>query len=179
MTNRNVLDGSMNDEPERLNRRLVYPRIVTKIRERIAAAGYQPGSLLPSENALCQELRIARNTLRRALTELKREGLLDTIPSKGWVVVAEACPQQDRYKYEGIARVFREQIQTGLLPPGAPVPSEAMLRQELGISRYTVRSALAVLEREGLLETRQGKGRYVTRRAPAEIGRPGTSNQQG
>ncbi|WP_214108075.1 GntR family transcriptional regulator [Acrocarpospora catenulata] len=168
----------MNSDPERLSGWRIYPRIVEEIRARIVAAEYQPGSLLPSEGVLCKEFSVARNTLRRALVELKNEGLLDTIPSKGWRVVGRSDPQHDRYKYEGIARVFRERIQTGLLPPGALVPSEAMLRQELGISRYTVRSALAVLEREGLLETRQGKGRYVTRRAPAEIGRPGTSSNR-
>ncbi|MEO3854715.1 GntR family transcriptional regulator [Acrocarpospora sp. B8E8] len=169
----------MSSDPDWLIRRRVWPRIVEQLRQRIIAAEYHAGSLLPSEGVLCKELRIARNTLRRALAELKQEGLLDTIPSKGWVVAAGEHPHQDRYKYEGIARMLRERIQTGLLPPGALAPSEAALRQEFGISRHTVRSALAVLEREGLVETKQGKGRYVTRRAPAEIGRPGTSNQRG
>src|SRR5437868_8696995 len=45
---------------------------------------------------------------------------------------------------------------------GARIPSERRLTQELGVSRLTVRAALAELVRDGYLDRRHGSGTYVT-----------------
>jgi len=57
-----------------------------------------------------------------------------------------------------IARQLREQLQRGDLTPGSAVPSESQLRRSHGVSRSTVRRALAVLEHEGLIVTEHGRG---------------------
>ncbi len=60
-----------------------------------------------------------------------------------------------------VAEAIRERIRTGDLRPGDRLPSERELCQELGLSRGTVRQALATLIREGLGYTERGKGNFV------------------
>jgi len=63
-----------------------------------------------------------------------------------------------------IAQALREQIHSGELAPGAPLPSEAQLTNRFAVSRGTVRQALAALRAEGLIAG--GRGRVpVVRRA--------------
>ncbi|MCW5750042.1 MAG: GntR family transcriptional regulator [Alphaproteobacteria bacterium] len=56
---------------------------------------------------------------------------------------------------------LRDRIARGELPPGGPLPGEHMLALEYGVSRITVRRALAELAREGLVDRRQGAGTFV------------------
>lgn len=136
----------------------VYCQIADVIRERIASGEYPTGAL-PSEAELCTEFGVARNTARRGLAVLEDEGLIVTIPAKGRVVSGtQAAP----YRYQVIAADLRGQIATGGLAPGSAVPSETELRQRYDASRNTVRQALAVLEREGLVSAHPGKGRFVS-----------------
>jgi len=64
--------------------------------------------------------------------------------------------------YRQIEAGLRDRIRSGALPPGAQVASEPELMAEHGVSRATVRQALAGLVAEGLLEIRRGLGTYVT-----------------
>lgn len=118
-----------------------------------------PASVLPSEAALAQRFHVARSTVRRALAVLEDEGLIDTMPGAGRRV--KSSEQKALYRYQEIAAELRERISNGSLPVGAAVPSENELRERHGASRNTVRQALAVLEREGLIVARHGKGRFV------------------
>lgn len=63
-------------------------------------------------------------------------------------------------------RQLHERIKQGIkdrtYPVGSRIPTETELCEEYGISRITVRKALAELEKEGYLERRQGKGTFVT-----------------
>ena len=63
--------------------------------------------------------------------------------------------------YRQLAALIRERIESGDLASGFPVPSESQLIGEFGISRDTVRRAMAVLRDEGLIVTTAGKGSYV------------------
>ncbi len=66
---------------------------------------------------------------------------------------------------------LRQDILEKRLPAGQKLPSEAQLQQAFGVSRITVRQALKELQAEGLVETFNGKGSFVTR--PAEAPRLG------
>ncbi len=66
-------------------------------------------------------------------------------------------------KYLQISADLTEQMKTGKLRPGAKLPSETQLMQRYGVSRNTVRSAIARLSDVGLVNTRRGSGCYVTR----------------
>ncbi len=124
---------------------------------------YPAGSMLPSEAALCAEFGVSRNTIRRAMAVLEEQGLILTIPAKGRLVLGDGKPKDDLYLYQEIARELRGQIERGELAPGTTLPSESQLRLQHGVSRSTVRQALAVLEREGLIVSEHGRGRFVRR----------------
>lgn len=47
------------------------------------------------------------------------------------------------------------------LPPGAPLPTEAQLTEELGTSRGPLREALKALQALGIVEVRHGYGTFV------------------
>jgi len=59
-----------------------------------------------------------------------------------------------------IAATLRDEIHSGLLAPGAALPSEAQLSARFGVSRGTVRQALASLRSDGLIAG--GRGRPPT-----------------
>ncbi|MEV5554364.1 GntR family transcriptional regulator [Nonomuraea wenchangensis] len=140
----------------------VYTQLADRLRVRITSGVYAVGDVLPSEAALCQEFRIARNTARRGLAVLEDEGLIVTVPSKGRIVTTASVQASDApYNYQRIAGELRERIRSGELAGGAALPSELMLRQRFAASRNTVRQALALLEREGLVVAEQGRGRFV------------------
>ena len=68
--------------------------------------------------------------------------------------------QADRSPKTGevIAQRIRRRIVTGELPIGEQLPAEEELTQEFGIARTTLREALRVLESEGLIKIRRGRG---------------------
>lgn len=67
-------------------------------------------------------------------------------------------------KYREIAAFVRDLIQRNEIPPGAAIPSTAMLARRFAVSPMTVRHAVDVLAAEGVVERFQGRGVYVTSR---------------
>lgn len=67
-------------------------------------------------------------------------------------------PLSRRPAYRAIADVIRERIDQCELTGGDRLPSERELVEEFGVARMTVRSALEVLQSEGLIERRRGRG---------------------
>ncbi|MFI7077845.1 winged helix-turn-helix domain-containing protein [Micromonospora sp. NPDC049903] len=65
-----------------------------------------------------------------------------------------------------IAQDIRDKIRSGDYPPGAKLPSLREMTAHYGVSAEPVRSALLILQAEGLIEGHQGKGTYV--RKPSE-----------
>ncbi|WP_043264041.1 GntR family transcriptional regulator [Streptomyces sp. CT34] len=63
--------------------------------------------------------------------------------------------------YQQIAAEIRNGIAQGRYKPGSPLPSEADLIEQYGVSRPTVRKAIAALRAEGLIEVTHGKRSYV------------------
>ena len=62
-------------------------------------------------------------------------------------------------KYRFLVETIKEKIKNGAYAPGERMESENRLSEEFGYSRQTVRQALSVLEREGLIERRRGSGK--------------------
>lgn len=63
--------------------------------------------------------------------------------------------------YRQVADDIRDAIQSGDLPPGRLLPTEARLAAGYDTGVDVVRDALAVLRSEGLITTRRGKGSRV------------------
>ena len=64
-----------------------------------------------------------------------------------------------------VDELLLERIRDGSYLPGSRMPSESELSEELGVSRATVRTALAKLAANGLILRKQGDGTYVNARA--------------
>lgn len=69
-------------------------------------------------------------------------------------------------RYAEVADTLRADICEGRLPPGGMLPGEVQLVQQFGVSRFTVRAALARLQQEGLIHRRRGSGTVVAAGAP-------------
>ncbi|WP_432043822.1 GntR family transcriptional regulator [Streptomyces cadmiisoli] len=63
--------------------------------------------------------------------------------------------------YQQVAAAIREAILSGEFAPESLLPSEAQLMARYGVSRPTVRNAIAALRAEGLIDVRHGKGSFV------------------
>jgi DNA-binding FadR family transcriptional regulator len=70
-------------------------------------------------------------------------------------------PSADRAVFRQLADLLRDQITSGELAPGEALPSELRLAQEYGISRTTVRQAIAQLRTEGLVTVDRPRGTFV------------------
>ncbi|MEG2783664.1 MAG: GntR family transcriptional regulator [Lachnospiraceae bacterium] len=64
-------------------------------------------------------------------------------------------------KYRELVDWVKAQIENGTFVPGHRMSSENELVTKFRISRQTVRRALAVLEEEGITESRRGSGTYI------------------
>lgn len=66
---------------------------------------------------------------------------------------------------EQVVDILMEDIQSGKYNKTLKLPAEKKLANQLGVSRTTLRTALARLESEGLVTRRQGDGTFVNKRA--------------
>ena len=64
-------------------------------------------------------------------------------------------------RYIQLKRRIESAIESQQLPPGAPLPAERELAKLTGLSRVTIRKAVAPLVESGLIEQRQGSGTTV------------------
>jgi len=67
----------------------------------------------------------------------------------------------ERPAYLRVAEAIRTLISEQGLGPGVLLPTEKRLQEGFGVSRATVREALALLEREHVIDRQQGKGTFV------------------
>lgn len=70
-------------------------------------------------------------------------------------------PQSPVHPYEQLARQLREQIRSGKIT--SQLPSITYLTEETGLAVGTVRRAINVLVKEGLVQTVPGRGTFVKR----------------
>src|SRR6266568_183145 len=61
----------------------VYLQLVDQIRYAAASGVLRTGEPLPSIRPLAEDLRVNRNTIAKAYTELESQGVIETIPGKG------------------------------------------------------------------------------------------------
>lgn len=66
----------------------------------------------------------------------------------------------------GIYQRLREAIESGTFAPGALLPTEDELCEQFGVTRYSLREAVAQLERQGFVERKRRAGtRVLSRRS--------------
>ena len=105
----------------------VYEAIYTRLRSQIFSGKFRPGDLLPSENQLCGEFSASRETVRKGLKELEREGLIFSRPKIGYFV---STPNHSSFtltfteEFEGCSTQYSDIH--GILPDG-------FIQEKLGV----------------------------------------------
>jgi GntR family transcriptional regulator len=61
----------------------VYLQLVDQVKAAAASGALHPGEALPSIRPLAEELRLNRNTVAKAYSELESLGVIETLPGKG------------------------------------------------------------------------------------------------
>jgi DNA-binding GntR family transcriptional regulator len=116
--------------------------------------------MVPSELALVEQHGVSRGTVRSALALLVDDGLIEVVPGQGRRVVGDVTSAQPTTAYERIAAELMRRLEAGEFPAGAPLPSEAELVAEYGVSRNTARRAYQHLAETGFVVVRHGAGAF-------------------
>lgn len=89
---------------DREDARPSYQQLAARLRAAIASGKLQPGAQLPTHRALAEEYGVAIETAKRALGELRNEGLIVSRQGKGsYVREGPLRPSPDRAGSDGIA----------------------------------------------------------------------------
>lgn len=92
---------------------------------------------------------------------------LDTAGTMGGMLTLD--PDDTRPPYAQVADVIRQEIEQGVLAPGAKLPTHQQLAAQYEVSIGTIKRALGELQGAGLILSRQGQGAFVrTRRSVLE-----------
>ena len=70
----------------------LHRQVYLVLRDRLLAGVFQPGEQLPPEPALCEQFGVSRITLRRAVSDLEQEGLLERVQGRGTYVRVQPSP---------------------------------------------------------------------------------------
>lgn len=146
--------------------------IVDVLRLKIVSGEYPEGAKLPGETALAGQLQASRSTVRRALVELGREGLVSAargrgtfvrvLPDKRAIVIGDEAEREDLLAaaYEPTRRGWTPVWPTRLLAPTSPPPSPSALAQPYAHHPH-----------QGLQpqQLQQSPHAYVTRRAVPQV----------
>lgn len=64
--------------------------------------------------------------------------------------------------YAQMVNSMEQKIKNSIYAPGEQIPTELELGEIYGVSRIVVRKAIGILEKNGLIEIRRGKGTFVS-----------------
>src|ERR1700676_4574804 len=70
-----------------------YVDVAAALREQIASGGYGAGRQVESEAELCRRFGVSRVTVRRALEQLRTDGLLTSRRGAGWFLFFDPVRQ--------------------------------------------------------------------------------------
>src|SRR6266516_2390531 len=70
----------------------VYLQVVDQVKAAAASGALRPGEPLPSIRPLAEQLRLNRNTVAKAYTELESQGIIETVGGKGCFLSANNSP---------------------------------------------------------------------------------------
>lgn len=126
----------------------LYYQLQEIIRTRIESGDWGPGQQLPPEADLCKEFNLSRGTVRQALADLVREGLLHRRRGKGSFVAAPKI-QQDIQTLAGFSNYVKDVLGTDLA--SRPISVKTVPATQ------PLASALEVPEGADLLEVRKVK----------------------
>ncbi|MFB9325567.1 PLP-dependent aminotransferase family protein [Paenibacillus aurantiacus] len=115
-------------KPDRTSNRPLYQQIASYIEQRISFGEMPPGSSLPSERKLAQQLGVNRSTVMQAYENLRAAGMIESLTGSGTRVcrgesgvAPKQTPNWNRYVESGtflpnlpLLRRIREALQSGV-----------------------------------------------------------------
>jgi len=87
-----------------------YLQLVDQIRYAAAAGAVRPGEPLPSIRPLAEELRLNRNTVAKAYTELESQGVIETIAGKGCFLKENHSPFTKQVRHKLLIKEIDEAV---------------------------------------------------------------------
>src|SRR2546422_11151183 len=89
----------------------VYLQLVDQIKSAAASGILRPGESLPSIRPLAEQLRINRNTVAKAYTELESQGIIETVAGKGCFLTESNSP----FKKEVRRKMLSDDIDAAII----------------------------------------------------------------
>ena len=138
-----------------------YRQIADTLRVEIKGrASSTKATRLGTEAELSARFGVARNTLRRALSELAQDGLIYSVPTKGWFI-GNAADSANFPDQGSIAADLAREIDSGRPGPGEKFTTAPQIADRYGVTLHVARQALIALGAKGLIESQHGRGWYV------------------
>ena len=138
--------------------------IAAELRQLIGDGSLQPGDVLPSEARLAEYHLASRGTVRSALALLRQQGVIETVAGRGWRVAGGPAGDLSGTEWGRVVTSLSARIRAGEFGTATPLPSEAELVKEFGVSRNTVRRAYRYLVESGAVVVRHGVGAFAAPR---------------
>ena len=99
----------------------VYLQVVDQIKAAAASGALQPGEALPCIRPLAEELRVNRNTIAKAYSELENMGVIETLPGNGCFLKENHSPlRKDARRKMLIEEIDQAIVQAHLLQVPRP-----------------------------------------------------------
>src|SRR5687767_15372101 len=88
----------------------VYLQVVDQVKSAAASGALRSGEPLPSIRPLAEELRVNRNTVAKAYTELESQGVIETIAGKGCFVRPAHIPYRKEERLELLKHIVHDAV---------------------------------------------------------------------
>lgn len=130
-----------------------YMKIFLEIADDIANGIYKVGDVIPTQLELASAYQVSRVTVREAIKELTRRGVVATQKGKGTVVIGNLFRAVDYQRVEGFSKVDAPEegpqpqapspasSKTASSPPRRPSPGTSRCRRARCCARSSVSAA--------------------------------------
>ena len=81
----------------------VYLQVVDQVKAAAASGALRPGELLPPIRPLAEQLRVNRNTVAKAYTELEGQGVIETVAGRGCFLKENNSPFRKEVRRQMLA----------------------------------------------------------------------------
>jgi len=82
----------------------VYLQVVDQVKAAAASGALRPGEPLPSIRPLAEQLRVNRNTIAKAYTELEAQGVIETLAGRGCYLRENHSPLRKEVRLQMLAQ---------------------------------------------------------------------------
>ncbi len=95
----------------------LYLQLKAVLKQQVYQGILEPGARLPSERDLCETHAVSRTTVRQALREMEKEGLIKTVPGRGTFIATS--DEDTRLDVEVTIQGFTSDMQRQGLSPSS------------------------------------------------------------